>query len=125
MAMTMPLALMYYQNLLPGSQLVNRLQDLGYRVVVVTDPKDIPARAASEKPLVMVSEIPANAAIADAFRQLRANPATEHIPILAYGAEKDQSNHNDAVQAGANLVASEVGILDQLPRLLDQVLTIP
>src|SRR5438445_9362650 len=36
-AMTTPLALVFYENLLPGSQLVNRLQDLGYRVQTIGD----------------------------------------------------------------------------------------
>jgi PleD family two-component response regulator len=125
MGMTTPLALMYYQNLLPGSQLVNRLQDLGYRVVVVGDARDISSRALAEKPMVFVSEISADSNITDSFRQVRENPATEHIPILAYSTSTDEHTQAAAVKAGANLVASEAGILDQLPRLLDQVLTIP
>ena len=36
-AMTQPLALVLYERLLPGSQLVNRLQDLNYRVQVIAD----------------------------------------------------------------------------------------
>ena len=35
--MTQPLALVLYEKLLPGSQLVNRLQDLNYRVQVIPD----------------------------------------------------------------------------------------
>ena len=35
--MTQPLALVVYEKLLPGTQLVNRLQDLHYRVQAVTD----------------------------------------------------------------------------------------
>ena len=34
--MTQPLALVFYEKLMPGSQLVNRLQDLNYRVQAVT-----------------------------------------------------------------------------------------
>ena len=36
-AMTQPLALVLYEKLLPGSQLVNRLQDLNYRVQTIAD----------------------------------------------------------------------------------------
>ena len=32
-----PLALVLYEKLLPGTQLVNRLQDLNYRVQTVND----------------------------------------------------------------------------------------
>ena len=35
--MTRPLALVFYEKFMPGSQLVNRLQDLNYRVRVVND----------------------------------------------------------------------------------------
>ena len=35
--MTQPLALVLYEKLLPGSQLVNRLQDLNYRVQAIAD----------------------------------------------------------------------------------------
>ena len=37
-AMSEPLALVLYEKLLPGSQLVNRLQDLKYRVQTISDP---------------------------------------------------------------------------------------
>ena len=36
--MTEPLALVVYEKLLPGSQIVNRLQDLNYRVQTISDP---------------------------------------------------------------------------------------
>ena len=36
--MIQPLALVFYERLLPGSQVVNRLQDMRYRVQVVGDP---------------------------------------------------------------------------------------
>ena len=35
--MTKPLALVFYERLMPGSQLVNGLQDLGYRVLAITE----------------------------------------------------------------------------------------
>jgi len=35
--MTEPLALVLYEKLLPGSQVVNRLQDLKYRVESISD----------------------------------------------------------------------------------------
>ncbi len=35
--MTEPLALVLYERLLPGSQVVNRLQDLRYRVQTVAE----------------------------------------------------------------------------------------
>ena len=35
--MSEPLAILYYSNLMPGGQLANRLQDLGYRVQTMAD----------------------------------------------------------------------------------------
>ena len=35
--MTQPLALVVYEKLLPGSQLLNRLQDLNYRVQAIAN----------------------------------------------------------------------------------------
>src|SRR2546423_14440364 len=37
-SMTQPLALVFYESLMPGSQVVNRLQDLKYRVQTINDP---------------------------------------------------------------------------------------
>ena len=37
--MTQPLALVWYEKLMPGSKLVNRLQDLGYRVLTAPEEK--------------------------------------------------------------------------------------
>ena len=46
--MTQPLALVLYEKLLPGSQLVNRLQDLNYRVQTIADPASCGMRRAGQ-----------------------------------------------------------------------------
>jgi hypothetical protein len=55
--MSKPLALVYYSNLLPGSQLPGRLHDLGYRVQSASDPALLPTTCASEMPLVLIAEL--------------------------------------------------------------------
>ena len=35
--MSQPLAVVFYERLMPGSQLVNRLQDLNYRVLAINN----------------------------------------------------------------------------------------
>ena len=50
--MSSPLALIFYESLLIGNQLMNRLQDLGYRVVVLSDLTKLTEQAAETRPLV-------------------------------------------------------------------------
>jgi len=54
--MSKPLALVYYLNLLPGSQLANRLEDLGYRVQTLDSVALLPPACEREKPLVVIAE---------------------------------------------------------------------
>lgn len=123
--MTQPLALILYENLLPGSQLANRLRDLGYRVSQVTDAQQLIAQAEAEKPMVLVADLfSSNFDICAILRELRQNQATSHIPILAFFSPKHKELQAPAVQAGVNLVASDAAILSQLPRLLEQVLEV-
>ena len=56
-AVTKPLAFIYYESLFPGSQLGNRLQDIGYRVHVVADPSLLVEQATHEKPMVLLIDL--------------------------------------------------------------------
>src|SRR5689334_21596784 len=88
--MTQPLALVFYEKLLPGSQLVNRLQDLGYRVLTVPAADALLACAEQEKPMLVVVDLVATRSkVSDAIAQLKLNPATNHLPVIALAAEKD------------------------------------
>jgi len=123
--MTEPLALVFYEKLLPGQQLVNRLQDLGYRVQAVTDATFLEQDVQKQKPMLLVSEFPVGKAdVCKVFTALKQNPATAHIAILAYTAEADAALQEPARMSGANLIASETRVLDQLPQLLEQVLQV-
>jgi len=128
--MTKPVALIYYDDLLPGNQLVNQLQDLGYRVEVVTDVSRLVARAISAKAIVCVANFkPPASQVNAAISALRANSDTAHIPVLAFlklsGKKSADKKLADPVRAaGATLIASEAGIRKQLPVLLEQVLEV-
>ncbi len=123
--MTKPAALIHYENLLAGNQLVNRLQDLGYRVVLVTDLTSLVRRAEEERPMVFVASVGSAASpVGEAVRALRSNEATAHIPVLAFTKETDREIGETARRTGATLVADEAGILTQLPELLNQVLEV-
>jgi PleD family two-component response regulator len=123
--MTQPLAFILYESLLPGSQLANRMRDLGYRVSTVPDALQLVAQAEAEKPMVLVTELfNSTADVCALLRELKQNPATAHIPVLAYFSAKNKDLQSTAVQAGANLVAGDAALLGQLPRLLEQVLEV-
>ena len=127
--MTSPLALIFYESLLTGNQLVNRLQDLGYRVVVVTDLGRLAEQAAEVKPLVCVVEF---GALADracaAVRSLHAAAPTTHVPVLGLynftGKKTDRTIADSAQAAGVTLLANERGFVAQLPELLQRVLEV-
>lgn len=116
--MSKPLALVCYANLLPGSQITNRLLDLGYSVQTAHADK-LDAIAERDKPLLIVAEVARHAEVCSAITKLKANANTQHIPVLAFS---EATQLAEARQAGASLVASSSAVLSQLPHLLEQVL---
>ena len=123
--MTRPLALICYEKLLPGSQLVNRLQDLGYRVRTVTNAEALVACAEQEKPLVVLVDLDSpQKQVCDVIAKVRKNPSIGHVPVIAFAREEETELQMAARAAGATLVVSEAGLLDQLPELLDQALQV-
>jgi len=128
-AMSSPLALIFYESLLIGNQLMNRLQDLGYRVVVVSDLSKLPEQAVEAKPLILVCELGGlTGRVCAAVRSLRAAAETRHVPVLGVLKPSDKKTENGLAEtaraAGFNLVASEPGFLAQLPQLLEQILEV-
>jgi PleD family two-component response regulator len=124
LCMSKPLALLYYSNLLPGSQLAGRLQDLGYRVQSVSTAALLPTACDSEMPLVVIAELAPVAAVFAAIAQLRAAPATQHVPVLGFARAHDAGVQAQAREAGVTLLAADAGIAEQLPQLLDRILQV-
>lgn len=122
--MSKPLALLHYSNLMPGGQLANRLQDLGYRVQMLADLAALAGTCQLEKPLVVVAEILPGGPAFDAIAQLKKDPATRHIPVLGFSAAQDPAQQRQAREAGVSLLAGNAAIAEHLPRLLDQVLQV-
>src|SRR5436190_17832834 len=104
--MSKPLALVCYANLLPGSQITNRLLDLGYSVQA-TDATKLDAVAERDKPFLIVAEVARQADVCSAISKLKANANTQHIPVLAFSESAELAQ---ARQAGASLVASSGAI---------------
>ncbi len=123
--MTQPLALVFYERLMPGSQLVNRLQDLGYRVQHIADAKLFAECAEREKPLVLLLDLEANNGnVCEMIARLKRNQATKHLPIISFGADDKTDLQAAALQAGATLSVGETVVTGHLAQLLDQALQV-
>jgi CheY-like chemotaxis protein len=123
--MTQPLALVFYEKLLPGSQLVNRLQDLNYRVQTAGDLPGLLQYAQTEGPMVVVVDLESKHGDAcRAIAALKADAATRHVPIIAFAGEQAAELQAAAQKAGATLVVGETTIANYLPELLNQALQV-
>ena len=121
--MKQPLALLLYEKLLPGGQLVNRLQDMGYRVQPVPGPADLLPTAEREMPMLAFIDLePRFEAICEAISKLRGNAPTSHIPVIAFASQQNVQAHDKARKAGATLVVNESALLLHLNQFLDQAL---
>jgi CheY-like chemotaxis protein len=123
--MTQPLALVLYEKLLPGTQLVNRLQDLNYRVQALADPLALVSCARQEKPIVVLADLVSSRQnVSQAIAQLKKDRDTQHIPVIAFAPDESPESLTAAREAGAAQVASDTAILNHLTQLLEQALTI-
>ena len=122
-AMNEPLALVCYERLMPGSQLVNRLQDVGYRVQTVADARELPTTAEKAGALVaFVDLVSRKTDAAQAIAKLRQQSVTRHLPVIAFAGEREAPLQAAARAAGASLVVSDTALLMHLQPLLDQAL---
>jgi len=123
--MTQPMALVFYEKLLPGTQLVNRLQDLNYRVRAVNDAAALVSCAEQEKPMLVVADLQSERYnLCEIIGRLKQSSATGHIPVLAFAPDDAEGLQEAARTAGAALVASESAVVAHLPQFLDRVLEI-
>jgi len=124
-SMTQPLALVLYERLLPGSQLVNRLQDLGYRVVTVSDSARLVEFAQEHKPMLVFADLEAvQNDVRGAVRLLRGSAGTSHLPVIGFGLEDKPDLQKQAQDAGVTLIVGETALLSHLPQLLEQALQV-
>ena len=122
-SMTQPLALVFYERLMPGSQLTNRLQDLNYRVEVVSDLASLQSSAQSEGPMVVFIDLESGRGQANsAIARLKSDVSTQHVPVVAFASERLADLQAAAQAAGAKLVVGESTLLGHLPELLNQAL---
>jgi CheY-like chemotaxis protein len=123
--MAQPLALFFYERLLPGGQLVNLLEDAGYRVQTSNNANSLSDEAERDKPLLVLVDLePAGAPVLAAISKLRQNSATSHIPVIAIASAANTSLQENARAAGATLVVNDHAILVHLTQLLEQALQV-
>ena len=117
-----PLAIVFYERLMPGSQLVNRLQDLNYRVLAVNNPALLAATAKRESPLLVFVDLEARGEICGAIEKIRSDDATSHLPMIAFAPDSKTELLTAAQNAGANLTVGESALAGHLQTLLEQAL---
>jgi len=122
--MLQPLALVFYERLMPGSQLVNRLQDLHYRVLVTADPTGLPTIALREKPLLLVADLARGPVVCAAIEQIKAEPATAHLPTIAFAPDNAPALIKEAQKITGIIGVTDTGLLNHLEQLLEQVLQV-
>ena len=122
--MPQPLALVFYERLMPGSQLVNRLQDLNYRVLVLNSIELLVATAKREKPLLLLTDLLTASDVCGAIARIKTETDTSHLPIIAFAPESETALIAAAQKAGATLVVGEATIANYLPQLLNQALQV-
>ena len=120
--MLQPLAIVFYERLMPGSQLVNRLQDLNYRVLAINNAALLAATTKRETPLLLLADMDAGTDIGGVIEKIKADPASAHLPIIAFAPDNRPELLAAAEKAGANFTISETALAGHLPRLLDQAL---
>jgi len=115
--------MLLYQKLLPGTQLVNRLQDLRYRVQTIGDPAELAESAMKFKPMVVLIDLGGpNPELLREVRRLREREETQHLPVIGFGGTSSEAAKKTALEAGVTLLVSESAILSHLSQCLTKAL---
>ncbi len=107
---------------MPGSQLVNRLQDLNYRVLAVNNAAQLAAITQRETPLLLFIDVVTPSDINGAIAKIKLASSIAHIPIIAFAPETDSSLIEQAKNSGANFAVSETAVISHLDQLIEQAL---
>jgi CheY-like chemotaxis protein len=114
--------LLVEDNEMNRDMLSRRLLRRGYEVVLAVDGESGLALAGSEAPDLILMDM--SLPILDgweATRRLKAEPATQHIPIIALTAHAMSSDRDKALEAGCDDYDTKP---IELPRLLDKIETL-
>ena len=122
--MTRPLALVYYEKLMPGSQLVNKLQDMNYRVQTSGSAAGFQSLAQEGKPLLAIVDLAGGEEVCRAIAALKQDGSTDHIPVIAFAGEGAARWMESAQRAGAEVVVTDAAITNHLADMLDRALNL-
>ena len=121
--MTQPLALVYFQSPLSGNQLVNRLQDLNYRVQAVGSTAELASQSRTTGVMLVLADVEGTGPeLIQTIRTMRENEATCHLPIVAFAGSK--TDLDSAQQAGSTMAVDTTALLMHLSVVLDQALRV-
>ncbi len=107
---------------MPGSQLVNRLQDLNYRVLSLNDTARLVATVQRESPLLLFIDLATPGDVFEVIASLHSSPATAHLPVIGFAPEDAPALLAAAQTAGAKITVSETAVISHLSQLIDQAL---
>ena len=115
----MPKLLLVEDNEMNRDMLSRRLQRRGYEVVIAVDGGEGVAKAKSEKPdlILMDLSLPVMDGL-QATAQIKADPATKPIPVLALTAHAMADDRDKALAAGCEDYDTKP---IELPRLLEKI----
>lgn len=120
-----PLALLLCNRGTIAVQLGERLEGLRYRMVVITEPAELKARAEVEKAMVVFADLEGGEGpVASAVQALRQDGSTAHIPVIGFRRELDEAAISTLASQGFTIAVNEAAILNHLPQLLDRALDV-
>ena len=112
-----------FDRLLPGSQLVNRMQDKGYRVITVAAPDQLIDACRRDKPILLIADVPERSdGVCAALTLLHQTPDTSHVPVIAVIPSDSPDTEQAARKTGAKLVVQDSVVLAHLEQFLEQAL---
>ena len=107
---------------MPGSQLVNRLQDLNYRVRAVHNLVDLADKVYRDAPMLVIADLAAQGDVCGVIEKIKADPATAHVPIISFAPDNRMNLLTAAQKARANQSVIESVLLNHLQSILEQAL---
>ena len=119
-----PLAVIFYERLMPGSQLANRLQDLNYRVLTVSNLAALVSTVQRESPLLLLVDLASRGEVNATVERILADPATSHLCLIAFAPDNAPELLQAAQKSGVKFAVSEAILANHLPYLLDQALAV-
>lgn len=123
--MAQPVSLVIHDRLMPGSAIANRLVDEGWRVHTQSRADGLLEQMSRHKPMLLVVQLDLRGSdVCQLIREMRADVDLAHIAVLAYGPLNNTHLRDGAIAAGAQVVAADSSILDQLPSLIETALAV-